>query len=212
MARIAELVDHHGAWLLADEVYRGAEVQGEETPSFWGRGERVLVTHSLSKAYALPGLRIGWVTGPASVIAALWGRTDYTTIAPATLSDHLAVLALQPGTRTRILQRTRGIIRNNLQILRSWLDERADLFRYTPPDAGAICMIRYDAPLGSADLAEKLRTEHDVLVVPGSHFGMESCARLGFGPPPQLLEEALARVGDAFEQVLARPGKRPTLS
>jgi aspartate/methionine/tyrosine aminotransferase len=212
MTRIADLADHHGAWLLADEVYRGAEVQGEETPSFWGRGERVLVTHSLSKAYALPGLRIGWVTGPAPVIAALWGRTDYTTIAPPTLSDHLAVLALQPRTRARILQRTRKIIGSNLQILRAWLDERADLFRYTPPDAGAICMIRYDAPVSSAELADKLRTEHDVLVVPGSHFGLESCARLGFGPPPRLLEEALTRVGDAFGQVLSRLGKRPSLS
>jgi aspartate/methionine/tyrosine aminotransferase len=207
MRRIAELADRHGAWLLADEVYRGAEVEGEETRSFWDLGERVLVTHSLSKAYALPGLRIGWVTGPAPVIAALWGRTDYTTIAPATLSDHLAVLALQPETRARVLSRTRGIIRNNLQILREWLDERSDLFRYTPPDAGAICMIRYDAPVGSAELAEKLRTEHDVLVVPGVHFGMESCARLGFGPPPEVLSDALARVGEAFEHVLARPGK-----
>jgi aspartate/methionine/tyrosine aminotransferase len=206
MKRIAELVDRHGAWLLADEVYRGAEVQGEETPSFWGMAERVLVTHSLSKAYAIPGLRIGWVVGPAPVVASLWGRTDYTTIAPASLSDQLAVLALQQGTRARILQRTREIIRGNLVVLKAWLDERADLFRYTPPDAGAICMVRYEAPVGSAELAEKLRTDHDVLVVPGIHFGIESCVRLGFGPPRQFLEEALARVGEAFEAVLTRPG------
>jgi aspartate/methionine/tyrosine aminotransferase len=208
--RIVELAELHGAWIIADEVYRGAELQGGETPSFWGRSERVLATNSLSKAYAIPGLRIGWVVGPEDVVEALWGRTDYTTITPATLSDHLAVLALQPGTRPKILERTRGIIRNNLGTLVEWLDARSDLFRYTPPDAGAICTIRYDAPIGSSELAEKLRVEKDVLVVPGDHFGMDRFVRIGFGPPRAELFEALGRVAEAFEEILARPGRAPS--
>jgi hypothetical protein len=204
--RIVELADRHGAWIIADEVYRGAEVDGPETPTFWGRAERVLATNSLSKAYAIPGLRIGWVVGPKDVVAALWGRTDYTTITPATISDHLAVLALQPDTREKILSRTRAIIRRNLGALTEWLDAHADLFRYTPPDAGAICTIRYDAPIGSGALAEKLRVEKDVLVVPGDHFGMDRFLRIGFGPPQEELREALGRVAQAFEEIRSRPG------
>jgi aspartate/methionine/tyrosine aminotransferase len=210
--RIVELADRHGAWIIADEVYRGAELDGPETPSFWGRTDRVLATNSLSKAYAIPGLRIGWVVGPADVVSALWGRTDYTTITPATISDHLAVVALEPSTRKKIFERTRGIIRKNLGSLRAWLDGRADLFRYTPPDAGAICTIRYDAPIGSSALAEKLRVEKDVLVVPGDHFGMDHFVRIGFGPPPAELAEALGRVAEAFEEVLAHPGHSPARS
>jgi aspartate/methionine/tyrosine aminotransferase len=204
--RIVELADRFGAWIIADEVYRGAELDGPETPSFWGRTERVLATNSLSKAYAIPGLRVGWVVGPPDVVSELWGRTDYTTITPATLSDHLAVLALEPGTREKILARTRGIIRRNLGTLTEWLDARGELFRYTAPDAGAICWIRYDAPVSSSELAEKLRIEKDVLIVPGDHFGVDRCMRIGFGPPKEDLLTALGRVSDAFEEILARAG------
>ncbi|HEX9885107.1 MAG TPA: aminotransferase class I/II-fold pyridoxal phosphate-dependent enzyme [Longimicrobiales bacterium] len=202
MDRIVELADAHGAWILADEVYQGAEVEDGETPSFWGRGERVLVSNSLSKAYGLPGLRLGWVVGPADLIAELWGRTDYTTICPATLSDHLAVVALEPATRQRIRARTKDIIHRNLGALRDWLDERSDLFRYQPPDAGAICYVRYDAAVGSAEFAERLRVDHGVLVVPGDHFGMDHFLRIGFGPPREDLMEALDRIDTAFRCVV----------
>jgi aspartate/methionine/tyrosine aminotransferase len=83
------------------------------------------------------------------------------------------------------------------------LDARSDLFSYTPPDAGAICTVRYDAPVGSGTLAERLRLEKDVLVVPGDHFGMDRCLRIGFGPPQQLLVEGLDRVAEMFEEILS---------
>jgi aspartate/methionine/tyrosine aminotransferase len=132
------------------------------------------------------------------VVADLWGRTDYTTIAPATLSDHLATLALAPGARAHILARTRGIIERNLGVLTSWLDAGAERFRWRPPDAGAICYVRYSAPLSSSELAEKLRVEQDVLVVPGDHFGMEPYLRIGFGLPERELRGALERMERAF--------------
>ncbi len=201
MDRIVALADAHGAWILADEVYRGAEAEGEETPSFWGKGERVLATHSLSKAYALPGLRVGWVVGPADVVARLWARTDYTTIAVATLSDRLALLALEPGTRERILERTRGIVRANRDLTVQWCREHG--FAVHPPDAGAIAYLRYSQPVSSSALAETLRVEKDVLVVPGDHFGMDHYLRIGFGPPREELLEGLERVSDALEEAVA---------
>lgn len=203
MRGILDLAHRYGAWILADEVYRGAEVRGPETASFWGRHDRVIVTHSLSKAYGLPGLRVGWVVAPPEVAADLWARTDYTTIVPASLSDRLARVALEPGTRERVLARTRAIIRENLEVLTAWLDGQGGLFQYRRPDAGAICYVRYDAPVRSVDLAEKLRVEQEVLIVPGAHFGMDAFVRLGFGLPRNELETALDRLGEAFRQVVA---------
>ena len=203
MDGIVELTGRHDAWILADEVYQGAEVGESRTPSFWGRHDRVLVTNSLSKAYGLPGLRLGWIVGPEDHIAALWGRTDYSTICPASLSDALACVALEPTTRARIRERTHGIVRKNLALLEEWMQAQEGRFRYRPPDAGAICFAHYDAPVNSSEFAEKLRVEKDVLVVPGDHFGTDEFVRIGFGNPAGELLEALERVGEAFDEVVA---------
>jgi len=69
MERIVKRIDEMGAYLIADEVYRGAELEGDRTPSFWGMSDRVIVTSGLSKAYGIPGVRIGWIVGPAAVVA-----------------------------------------------------------------------------------------------------------------------------------------------
>lgn len=201
MDAVVTLADRFGSWILSDEVYRGAEVQGEETASFWGRAEKVLVTNSLSKAYGLPGLRLGWIVGPPDLIKELWGRTDYTTISPSTLSDHLASVALEPNTRAMILGRTRQIIRENFGAMKDWIETQEDLFSYRPPDAGAICYLRYRPEVNSSEFAEKLRVEKDLLVVPGDHFGMDRYLRLGFGNPRDELMEGLGRIAAAFREV-----------
>ncbi len=203
MSAIVALAERYGAWILSDEVYQGAELGAEQTPSFWGRTERVMVTNSLSKAYGLPGLRLGWVLGPPDIMESMWGRTDYTTIAPANLSDTLACVALEPVTREKILARTRGILNNNLDLLTEWMEGQEGRFTYRRPDAGAICYARYSTPVNSTQFAEKLRTEMDLLVVPGDQFGMDGYLRLGFGPPADELSEALTRLGEAFDQVEA---------
>jgi len=187
-----------GAWLLADEVYQGAERDGRLTPSFWGRYERVIVTNGLSKAYGLPGLRIGWCVAPPAHVAELWARKDYTTIGPTVMSDALATLALAPDVRPRIFERTRRIIRENWALVERWMAGLAGEFTYRAPDAGAIVYARYRADANSSVLAETLRRDHDVLIVPGDHFGMDRYVRLGFGPETVELEAALGRVALAF--------------
>ncbi|MDH4064533.1 MAG: aminotransferase class I/II-fold pyridoxal phosphate-dependent enzyme, partial [Acidobacteriota bacterium] len=77
---VANAADRVGAWILSDEIYRGAERDGVETGSMWGRSARVIVTSGLSKAYGLPGLRVGWVVAPPSMAASLWSYHDHTTI------------------------------------------------------------------------------------------------------------------------------------
>ena len=188
-----------GAWILADEVYRGAELDGPMTPTLFGRGDRVIATSSLSKAYGLAGLRIGWLVSPPGFKASVWERKDYTTIASTALSDRLATLALAPEARGLIFERTRGILAANLAVVERWLAGHADVLHGRSPLAGAICFIRYAGGAGSRDMAERLRAEYEVLVVPGEHFGMDGYFRIGFGIPTGELEEALARLSEAIE-------------
>ena len=201
VARIVRRAQETGAWLLCDEVYQGAERRADTTPTLWGRTERVLVTNGLSKAYGLPGLRIGWCVAPRALVADLWARKDYTTIGPSVISDWLATQALEPGVRSRILERTRSILRGNWPVLDRWLKSQGDQFIYRAPDAGAICYARYRSGINSSALAERLRIAHDVLVVPGDQFGMDHFIRFGFGPEQADLEAGLARVADALRSL-----------
>jgi hypothetical protein len=191
---IAAIANRHGAWILSDEIYRGAERDGRETPTMWGRSDRVIVTSGLSKAYALPGLRIGWVVAPPSLAAALWSYHDYTTIAPGALSDALARHALEPARRAQILARTRRILNENYAVIAGWLAAHGALFSHAPPDAGAIVYVRYHHPINSTDLVTRLREQQSVLIVPGDHFGMDGYLRIGFGDQPAYLEEGLNRL------------------
>jgi aspartate/methionine/tyrosine aminotransferase len=201
MNAIVALADKVGAWILADEVYQGAELSGIMTPSFFGRYGRVLTVNGLSKAYGLPGLRIGWIAGPDEVIARTWPYHDYTTISPSALSDRIATLALTPGTRERILARTRGILNANLPVLERWLQAQAGMFTYRRPQAGAICYARYGLAVNSTELVEKVLREKSVLLVPGDHFEMDGYLRFGYGPEEGYLLAALDRVADTLRSL-----------
>jgi aspartate/methionine/tyrosine aminotransferase len=199
-AAIVHAAQRTGAWILADEVYRGAEIDGTDTPSFFGSHDRVVATGSLSKAYGLPGLRIGWCMTDAQTAEALWARSDYTTISPGELTDRLAAIALDSAVRRRLLQRTRGIIRTGLDTLTSWFDSTGG-FHWRDPDAGAICLARYDADIPSEELAERLRVEQSVLILPGSHFGLDRYVRFGLGMPTAQFRTALDRVAETLREV-----------
>lgn len=187
--QIVRRASETGSWLLVDEIYRGAERTGTLTPSLWGATNRTVVTGGLSKAYGLPGLRIGWIVAPHDFIRRAVEHHDYTVIGPAAISDFLAIRALT--VRERLLERTRAIIGENYAIVDDWLRSFGDLFEWVAPEAGAICYARYGVDLGALDLVEHLRVAHDVLLVPGEHFHAPRHLRFGFGLPADELRGAL---------------------
>lgn len=199
MDAIVRTAARSGAWILADEIYQGSERSGKTTRSFWGRYDRVIVTNGLSKAFGLPGLRIGWIVAPSKIVAKTWSYHDYTTIAPGTLSDMLARIALSAGGRRRCFERTRNICRNNFPLFQDWILSHGSMFRMVEPKAGAIAYVRYDLPINSTRLMERLLHEMSVLVVPGDHFGMDHFLRIGYGPQPEYLRQALELVNKVLE-------------
>jgi aspartate/methionine/tyrosine aminotransferase len=198
MDAIVGIAARCGAWILCDEIYQGSERNGQMTPTFWGRYDRVIITNGLSKAYGLPGLRIGWIVAPKGLIARMWSYHDYTTIAPGTLSDCLARIALGPEGRMRCLERTRDICRKNFPLFHSWMRSHGSLFRMVEPKAGAIAYVRYDLAVNSTVLIQRLLREKSVLVVPGDHFGMDQYLRIGYGPPPDYLRQGLELVAEVI--------------
>ncbi len=204
---LAEIAARHGAWVLSDEVYRGTERSGGEAPSFWGTGDRVIVTGGLSKAYGLPGLRIGWIVAPADRSAAAWAAKDYTTIAPATLSELLAGAAL--ARRDELLRRARSLLSERWPILRSWAERQGGALHWTAPEAGAVCFFAYEHAIDSVPFVDALISERSTMVVPGAHFACERHLRIGFGMDRGTLESGLAALDRSLGELAPAPRDVP---
>ncbi len=195
MRRIVDRCQQTGTWLLSDEVYLGAEFGAARTRSFWGMGDRVIVTSGLSKAYGIPGVRIGWMVGPKEVVDACWSQHDYITIGPNKMSDRLARVAVEAANRERCYARTGEILRHNLPIAQEWAEAFGGRLKWTPPTAGAIALMRYDADTPSLSIAEQIRSRQSTLIVPGTHVGIEGHLRIWLGGREEYLREGLRRIG-----------------
>ena len=195
MNAVVAAAERTGAWLLSDEVYAGAEHHQEEvTPSFWGRYDRVLAVGSMSKAYGLPGLRIGWVVAPADMVDEIWARQDYITISASMLGNKLAAYALSPEVLPRIIARTRRYVRSGYKNLDNWVQEHSNLFSVIPPQAAAIAFVRYHKEVNSTELVQRLIKEHDTYIVPGDLFGLDHHLRISYGMSADYVNEGLGRI------------------
>jgi aspartate/methionine/tyrosine aminotransferase len=209
MRRIVDRCEKTGTWVLADEVYLGAEIDRPRTKSFWGMGDRVIVTSGLSKAYGIPGVRVGWIIGPPRVVAECWTQHDYITIGPNKMSDRIARVAVEPANRERCYARTREILRHNLPIARDWVKSFGGSLSWREPQAGAIALLAYAGNTPSLEIAERVRVNQGTLIVPGAHVGLEGHLRIWLGGKEEFLREGLRRIGVELERVPAtatRPG------
>ena len=187
LVRIAEA---EGAWLLADEVYRGLE-EGEPVPSVADLSQRGISTCGMSKSYGLAGLRLGWVAGPREVIDRVMIHRDYDTISVGMIDDHLSALALE--ARDAVLARSRELIARNRKVVGDWIAGE-DALRWTGPGEGTTMLLAYDGAEPSEAFCRALLAETGVLLTPGSALGMEGYVRLGAGCDTDVLREGLARL------------------
>jgi aspartate/methionine/tyrosine aminotransferase len=186
---IVTIAARHGCWIYSDEVYRGADLDGVEKESFLGLYDKVLVNGGLSKAYALPGLRLGWLAGPGSMIDDTWAYHDYTSITASVLSHKVAEIVLEPVMRKKVLSRSISMLNENLAATVDWAGQYKDLLDFVPPKAGGMVFIRYKFPINSTDLSNWLRLEKGLFIVAGDVYGLDQHFRIGIGvAKPDLLK------------------------
>jgi aspartate/methionine/tyrosine aminotransferase len=200
MQEIVEIAKSVDAWIYCDEVYRGAELDGKTIDSFIGLYDKVMVNGGLSKAYALPGLRLGWLVGPENCIANTWAYHDYTSIAPGMFSQYIGEIALESDKRNEILNRNRKMLNENLIAVKEWLDQYDGLFEYTVPKAGGMLFIKYNLNINSSELAKWLRTEKSVFILAGDVYGMDYHFRIGIGERKQYIIDGLERIKTALRE------------
>lgn len=200
MAEIVKVAESVGAYILSDEVYRGAEQSDDMTPTFWGLYHKVIVISGLSKSFGLPGLRVGWIAGPKDIAEKAWFYHDYLSTTVTTFSDMLATRVLQPEMRDRIFRRNREIVRQNLSTFTNWVDSHSGVLSFTPPQAGCFAFVKFNLPVTSWELVMDMVKNDSVFVIPGSCFGIEGHLRMNFGVEKTFLAKGLERI----DRTLAR--------
>lgn len=202
MQELVAIAQETNIYLLSDEIYRGAELNGKETSTFYGNYEKVIVVSGVAKSLAHPGLRIGWLVASEAVIQNAMQRQDYTTIGTGVLNQLVAEAILQPVMRHKLLSRSQQILSQNLTLLDEWISRHANLVSYHPPQAGGMAFVRYSFPMNSSALSQQLREQQSVFVVAGDWFGLDHYIRLGIGSSSNFLAEALQRIDTYLEQTL----------
>lgn len=194
LEEIADIARSAGAYILCDEVYRGIDQEGPgATASIADIYEKGVSTASMSKAFSLAGLRLGWVAGPKDVIEAVSVHRDYDTISVGKIDDHFAAMALEH--RDRVLERSRAITRGNLALVEVWVEAEPKL-TWVKPKSGTTTLVKFDLPMTSRDLCVGLLKDTGVMFTPGEAFGMEGYFRIGFANKPADIKDGLARVSE----------------
>lgn len=200
LKRIADLAEAHRFHVHIDETFR--ELAFDETPpSAVSFGPRFVVTSTLTKAFGLGGLRLGWILGAPDVIERVKAVKDYVSICPNGISEELAGWAL--SRKEEFLARARRITDANRPVVRAWLEGNPGVECFLP-EYGNLCFPKL--PVSVDDLAEKLRNQYKVVIAPGRFFGMNEHVRLGYGEDRAILERGLQRL-DLAMHGLAR-GRR----
>ncbi len=206
LVRVAAIAGEQGAWILADEVYRGLDQDEPGTsPSFADLYPRTIAVGSMSKAFSLAGLRLGWIVAPAEVLEAVSRHRDYSVISVGMVDDLLAAIALEHADA--MLTRNRAIVRANLAALDGWVAEEPRI-SHVKPAAGTTSLLRFDAPMSSEQLCTRLLEAEGVLFVPGSAFDTEGVVRIGYANDPAVLTAGLERTSAFLATLDGSPRRR----
>jgi aspartate/methionine/tyrosine aminotransferase len=179
-------------WVLCDEVYHDFALYPNIIPAH-GRSlsKRAISVGSMSKAYGLSGLRLGWIAGPKELVNACWGWKDYTSISNSPINDFLATFALK--NVDKVMERNLSLARANLDIFLKWLEEHKDFFEYVEPKAGVLLFPRLkNIDITTEELCKRLYEKHKLLMLPGECFEMPGFLRIGFGNDSDMFKTGLS--------------------
>lgn len=199
LEQIVEVARSVDAWLICDEVYRGIDQEGDGyTASVADLYEKGISTASMSKAYSLAGLRLGWIVGPEALIHAVAIHRDYNTISVGMLDDHFACIALE--NRDKILARNQHITRTNLAILDKWVASEPKV-SYIKPKSGTTALLKIDVNMPSRDFCVKLLESKGVMFTPGSALDIEGYVRIGYANNTEVLTTGLEKVSEFLKSL-----------
>ena len=194
LREIVEIARSADAWILCDEVYRHLSQEDDWCPSIVDLYEKGISVSSMSKVFSLAGLRLGWIaTHDMSVVKSCLSHRDYNLVSCGVFDEMLAAAALKH--RDKLLERSRKIVRENLQILDDWVSSESHV-SYVKPKAGTTALVYYDLDIPSYEFCEEMYKKTGAFVTPGDCFEVPHSMRIGYAYGKQDLIDGLKAISE----------------
>ena len=194
LREIVEIARSADAWILCDEVYRHLSQEDGWCPSIVDLYEKGISVSSMSKVFSLAGLRLGWIaTHDMSVVKSCLSHRDYNLVSCGVFDEMLAAAALKH--RDKLLERSRKIVRENLQILDDWVSSEPHV-SYVKPKAGTTALVYSDLDIPSYEFCEEMYKKTGAFVTPGDCFEVPHSMRIGYAYGKQDLIDGLKAISE----------------
>lgn len=194
---ICQVARAHGATVVASEVFRDFVFEGEPPVPAFKLDRGAVSIGSLSKLFGMDGLRVGWVLCHEDLARKLSSIRNHLSVTGSYLCEQVTLFAFRQ--LDKLIARTRGIVSENLPVLREFVASRDDI-EWVPPDGGTIAFLKLRHGVPSWDFVRFLHEKYDTLVVPGDFFWAKGHLRVGFGGDTQNLKEGLRVLGSALTE------------
>ena len=195
--RIADKAASCGGWLLVDEIFLPF-LAGREWQSVAASHDRIVATGSLTKAWGLSGLRMGWIVGPREIIYKAQRLLDYTQGVQSVFNEALALRLLETGVADKLLSKARERAEENRMFVSDWLRQWGKI-SFVEPDGGVVLFARHSEGSNTDEFCQSLLENHRILITPGRFFRDPSGFRIGFTAPRVQVEEWLGRLREVYE-------------
>ena len=194
LREIVEIARSADAWILCDEVYRHLSQEDGWCPSIVDLYEKGISVSSMSKVFSLAGLRLGWIaTHDMNVVKSCLSHRDYNLVSCGVFDEMLAAAALKH--RDKLLERSRKIVRENLQILDDWVSSEPHV-SYVKPKAGTTALVYYDLDIPAYEFCEEMYKKTGAFVTPGDCFEVPHSMRIGYAYGKQDLIDGLKAISE----------------
>ncbi|MEZ6088050.1 MAG: capreomycidine synthase [Pirellulaceae bacterium] len=180
------------AWLIWDAAFAEIQFEGTPLPDPILQYDRAISMGTLSKAFGLPGLRVGWCIAPETILERCTSVRDYVSLHLSPLVEAIALQVIRNAAS--VIANRMERVKANLGFCSAWANEHRDYLTWTSPQAGVCAFPRFHDRIDVDQLCKYLVREESVLLVPGSCFGFPRHARFGFGGNRSDLEEATMRL------------------
>ncbi len=202
--RLIELAREHGFTIFEDDPYVALRFEGESLPTMQSMaGDCVVYASSFSKTVC-PGIRVGYLVGPAELIARIAKLATSTYISPSMVSQAIVHQFCTSGALGRSIETVKAALRERAQTLSTALERDLPDARFVAPQGGYFLWV--ELPVGT-DISALFdaAARRDVAFVKGSDFVLDgggATLRLAYsGVTPAEIEEGIGRLAEAYQDV-----------